>query len=152
MRNDGFSAGKVKTKLRIPILAGAIATLLLWLPFIFYYRYLDHYLMIWKLVPIGFVWIGLMICCLDSHLTITFGTVGIKVADGTDDIYRCGDLIHLAYFAEEGLSLATRDGREYCNKTAIFDPLADKLLRQLFPKLWLGRMKWSQNRYKISFK
>lgn len=81
-----------------------------------------------------------MIFCLDLHPTITFGKAGIKITDGTNDIYRCGNLIHLSYSAEEGLSLATRDGREYGNKAAIFDPLADQMLKRLFTETYARQL------------
>lgn len=83
------------------------------------------YVLLWLLTQIAF---------FSALPTVSFGRKGFMVKGGCTNLYQKEDLAHIVYSENEGLWIETLSGREYRDRTVIFERPVYLMLMQFFPE------------------
>lgn len=83
------------------------------------------YVLLWLLTQIAFFF---------TLPTVSFGRKGFMVKGGCTNLYQKEDLAHIVYSENEGLWIETLSGREYRDRTVIFERPVYLMLMQFFPE------------------
>ena len=145
MKIDGFSEGRIRTRIFLPLMIFFSIMTAAWL--LFFYPEIKSAASepLGMIEPIFYGVMGLSILIVWSCMVpaVSFGKGGIRVSDGETDIYLKDDLLRISYSKQTGFSLIAQDGREYHDRRAVFDDSIHHKLAQLYPGIMISEdEKW----------
>lgn len=139
MDDEGFDEGRIKAPILRPFLMYTTALAAVWLS-VLYFTFknedfsLLHLDVVMQFVLYVFLWLLTQIAFFFTLPTVSFGRKGVMVKDGGTHLYQKEDLAHIVYSENEGLWIETLSGREYRDRTVIFERPVYLMLMQFFPE------------------
>ncbi|WP_293278702.1 hypothetical protein [Neisseria sp. oral taxon 014] len=139
MDDEGFDEGRIKAPILRPFLMYTTALAAVWLS-VLYFTFknedfsLLHLDVVMQFVLYVFLWLLTQIAFFFTLPTVSFGRKGFMVKGGCTNLYQKEDLAHIVYSENEGLWIETLSGREYRDRTVIFERPVYLMLMQFFPE------------------